>query len=73
MYIHGVVVTHGITRRLTRRAMQIHGERAYVELYSTVFNRPARMQLYDFAIVIRMRQLYHCRNRTCVVCWFTSF
>lgn len=62
MYIYGVVATHGITRRLTRRAMQIHGERAHVELYSTVFNRPARIQLYDFVIVIQMRQLWHCRN-----------
>jgi len=41
MYIYDVVVTHGITRRLTRRAMQIRGERAYVELYSTVFNCPS--------------------------------
>lgn len=62
MYIYGVVVTHGITRRLTRRAMQIHGERAYVELYSMVFSRPVEMQLYIFAIVIQIHQLYHYRN-----------
>lgn len=54
IYLYNVVVTRGIIPSFDSPSYANPQRRAYAALYSTTFNRPADIQLYDFTIVIRM-------------------